>query len=112
MSAAEKHHEKNGGAWLRQWWPIILFVLTIMLTVGTYTAQFTELRAEVVRNTTARESWTVVARDVDLLQRQMEKTELLLSSHEQSFSAIQVQLAEIQKDLAYIRLSIDRMEKR
>jgi len=64
---------------LKSWWPIIIFILALAVTWGTFTAQMGALSAEqmTIRNGNS-------ARDITLTQ-------------------IQVQLAAVQQDVLWIR---------
>ena len=64
---------------LKSWWPIIIFILALAVTWGTFTAQMGVLSAEqmTIRNGNS-------ARDITLTQ-------------------IQVQLAAVQQDVLWIR---------
>ncbi len=103
-------NQKDGTAWLRLWWPIIVFTLTMMVTLGAFTAQFSELREEAIKSRLLREEFITMRSDVATLQKSLSKVEILLDTHERTFGTLSVQLAEMQKDLDYVRLAIGRLE--
>jgi len=69
-----------------KWWPILLFLLGMAVTWGTFMTR------------------------VEMLTQEQEAQRIKLEARDETLTQIQVQLAEIQRDILYIRERLDRGE--
>jgi len=83
MTDTEQKQSHNSGEVLRSFWPIIMFLLSIAVSVGIFTTQLNQLKEDVSRNR------------LDLIAAQT------------TFTEIKVSLARIEGDILWIRKQIE-----
>jgi hypothetical protein len=75
-------------SWLKFWWPVIVMIVTVAISWGVLTQQIEDLRCDVDENRIAQRAT------------------------DQTFTEIKVQLAQIQRDILYIRETMERESKK
>jgi len=83
---ADEPRKHNGLTTFMKWWPILLFLLGMAVTWGTFMTR------------------------VEMLTQEQEAQRIKLEARDETLTQIQVQLAEIQRDILYIRERLDRGE--
>jgi hypothetical protein len=83
MTDTEQKQSHSSSELLRSFWPIIMFLLSVAVSVGIFTTQLTQLKEDVSRN-------------------RME-----LVSAQTTFTEIKVSLARIEGDILWIRKQIE-----
>lgn len=72
---------------IRQWLPMVLTIAALLVSLGVSQQRIVELDRICEQNTST------------------------LKLHDATFIDLQIRLAEMQKDLAYIRLTVDKLDK-
>jgi len=83
---AQKPGEHVTWSGLRAWLPLLLSILAIAVSIGVTMQTITNMDSRLV------------------------KAEARLERHDETFLTVQVQLAEIQRDVSYIRAELEKRE--